>query len=500
MACTATANDRVVEDVVRQLGGDLAVFRGPLARRGLALQVVDLEAPAARLAWLAATVPRLSGSGIIYCLTVGDAEMVAAWLREQGIRAMSYSAASDDRVGIEQDLLTNEVDVVVATSALGMGFDKPDLAFVIHFQSPGSVITYYQQVGRAGRQLPASFGVLLRGREDVDIEDWFINSAFPTAGETVEVLASLEQHDGYMKLAELEQRVNVRRSRLELLLKNLEVDGAIVTEGQSYLRTARSYAYDDEHVVAVTQLRRAEQQQMRDYGTLISGCRMAFLAAALDDPHAQPCGICDLCASPPLPTEYDASLSARAASFLRRRPVVIEARRVWPDRRTISVDRRSIQGRALCRWGDGGWSELVKRGKQVDGRFDQQLVVELADLVRGWRPHPDPAWITWVPSLDHPVLVAQLAAGVGEALGLPTVEAVVKVRATEPQKTMQNSAQQLANITGASAVHRPLPAGPVLLIDDVVDSRWTLTYVGSLLREAGVDAVVPVALTHSGPS
>jgi ATP-dependent DNA helicase RecQ len=303
-----------------------------------------------------------------------------------------------------------------------------------------------------------------------------------------------------MKLAELEGQANIRRSRLELLLKNLEVDGVVVSDGRSYLRTARPYAYDEEHVLAITQLRRAEQRQMLDYGTLTSGCRMAFLTAALDDPEAEPCGICDLCSAPPLPTDFDAALAARAAAFLRRRPVVIEPRRMWPVRGTIPVDRRNVEGRALCRWGDGGWSEVVRRGKQVDGRFDQRLVSALAELVRGWQPHPDPAWVTWVPSLDHPVLVAELAASVGQVLGLPAVAAVVKVKATEPQKTMQNSAQQLANLTGAFAVVGPLPTGPVLLVDDIVDSRWTLTYVGSLLRDAGVEAVVPVALADSGPS
>ena len=239
---------------------------------------------------------------------------------------------------------------------------------------------------------------------------------------------------------------------------------------------------------------------MNDYGTLASGCRMAFLTAALDDPRPARCGICDLCAPPPLSAAYDAARAADAADFLRQRPVHIEPRRQWADRRTIPAGLRIEEGRALCRWADGGWGDVVQRGKHVDGRFDHELAGALADLVGDWAPAPRPTWISWVPSRRQPRLVAGLAEDLGRLLGLPVHEAIVTTRPTSPQTTMRNSAQQLANIHGAFAVEGSSPAGPVLLVDDVVDSRWTLTYVGSLLRAAGVEAVVPVALAHRGSS
>ena len=500
LACTATANDRVVDDVKTQLGEGLSVFRGPLARDGLALQVVGINAPAARLAWLAQTIPRLPGSGIVYCLTKRDVEAVAEWLRTQGLTAETYTGASEGRESIEQALLSNDVDVVVATSALGMGFDKPDLAYVIHFQAPGSVVAYYQQVGRAGRQLPSSYGVLLRGAEDTDIQDWFISTSFPTAEESAQVVAALEQHDGFMKLTELEAMVNVRPSRIELLMKNLEVDGIVVADGKKYQRTPRPFIYDAKRPAAITGLGRAEQVQMEEYGELESGCRMEFLAAALDDPYTEPCGVCDLCAGPALAGDFDPALAGEAAEFLRQRPVVISPRKQWPDRKHIPDSLQLLEGRALSRWGDGGWSELVKRGKQVDGHFDQRLVDALAGLIVGWHPDPKPTWITWVPSLNHTTLVPDLARRLGVALGLPTVAAVVKSKNTRSQKNMENSAQQLANIKGAFAVNEPLPRGPALLVDDIVDSRWTLSYVGSLLLLAGCDSVMPVVLSDSGHS
>jgi ATP-dependent DNA helicase RecQ len=500
LGCTATANDRVVNDVASQLGENLEVFRGPLAREGLVLQVVGLDAPAARLAWLAEVIPQLEGSGIVYCLTKRDAETVADWLNEHEVDAVSYTGSSVGREEIEQALLENRIKAVAATSALGMGFDKPDLPFVIHFQAPGSVISYYQQVGRAGRQLDASFGVLLRGGEDRDIQDWFISRAFPTADECHQVLRALEQSDGYVKLTELEATVNVKPSRIELLMKNLEVDGFVVADGKKYQRTPRPFTFDVDRVDAITDLRRQEQEEMLVYGTLTEGCRMEFLGRALDDPAARRCGICDLCNDPALPTEFDADLAIDAARFLRRRPIAIEPRRQLPDRTRIRPDRQLEEGRALCRWGDGGWGDLVKRGKQVDSHFDDRLVDGLADLVRSWNPEPDPDWITWVPSLNQPELAPDLARRLAAALGLQAIEAICKVRATEPQKAMENSTQQLANIEGAFEVIDRPPQTPCVLVDDIVDSRWTLTHVGGLLRRAGCEAVIPVALAESGQS
>jgi ATP-dependent DNA helicase RecQ len=501
LGCTATANSRVIDDVAAQLGADLEVFRGELGRDGLKLQVATMPSQAVRLAWLATVIPDLAGTGIVYCLTKSDVELVTEWLRRNGVGARGYTGDSEDRELVEQQLLSNELKVVVATSALGMGFDKPDLAFVIHYQAPGSVITYYQQVGRAGRQLDTSLGVLLRGNEDADIQDWFINSAFPNAEECGQVLAYLEGQDGYVKLAEISSAVNVKPTRLNNLLKNLEVDGIVLADGLKYQRSARPFRFDADRIDAITALRRQEQDDMRHYGTLTSGCRMAFLRSALDDPNPSPCGICDLCAGPALRTDVRDGVAREASMFIQRRPITIEARKRWPDNHAIPADQRLEEGRALCRWGDGGWGDLVKRGEQVDGRFDDQLVAALQDLVVRWKPRPwDGWWITWVPSSDLPELVSDLAIRLADSLGLRAIPAVEKTRATESQKAMQNSAQRFANIQGAFRVVPGIPSGTVLLVDDVVDSRWTITYVGSLLRQAGCSSVIPVALAERGGS
>jgi ATP-dependent DNA helicase RecQ len=282
-------------------------------------------------------------------------------------------------------------------------------------------------------------------------------------------------------------------------MKNLEVDGIVVREGRKYQRTPRPFTHDAARIEAITALRRKEQEEMVRYGTLTAGCRMVFLGQALDDPDPAPCGICDLCTGTSLASSVDPALAGAAAQFLRRRPVVIAARKQWPDRKAIPADHQIEDGRALCRWGDGGWSELVKRGTH-DRHFDEQLVAALVELVRGWHPEPFPTWVTWVPSLSHPDLVPDLATRLAAELALPAIAAVTQVRPTAAQKGMQNSAQQLANLLGAFSVGATAPTGPALLVDDIVESRWTMTYVGHLLRRAGCEAVLPLALADGGQS
>ncbi len=210
LATTATANNRVMDDLRAVLGPDLALSRGDLNRPSLALQTIRLPGQAERLAWLAGQIPKLPGSGIVYTLTVRDAVQVADWLRSRGIEVAAYTGETGDRrPELEQALLDDQVKALVATTALGMGYDKPDLAFVIHYQTPGSVVAYYQQVGRAGRALDAAYGVLLSGKEETEITDFFIRSAFPTEDEVAMVLGELEHHRDGLSVPELEPRVNL---------------------------------------------------------------------------------------------------------------------------------------------------------------------------------------------------------------------------------------------------------------------------------------------------
>ncbi len=503
LGCTATANDRVVEDVAAQLGAELTTFRGPLRRDGLVLSTVRLDRQAERLAWLAETIPELDGSGIVYTLTVRDAQSVADWLISQGIAAEAYygDLGDESRLVAERKLQTNELKVLVATTALGMGYDKPDLSFVVHFQSPGSPVAYYQQVGRAGRALDRSRGVLLRGLEDENIQNYFIERAFAADYIVNDVLKAFERFDGPVPALRVQNMVNVSWGTLELVLKQLDVDGALRrTSGQTYERTLQPWDYPTTRIEQVTAARRREQQAMVDYFATTE-CRMRFLANLLDDPADEPCGLCDNCRGESDARLLPVEVVAEAERFLLKRPIEIAAKKMYLDdtgtRRKIPPTELLEDGRALAIWGDAGWGHLVRDGKLRDDHFDDRLVEALADLIEEWKPEPAPQWVTAVPSLRRPQLVESLAQRLAARLRLPLLPAVIKVDERPPQREQRNSARQQKNVQGAFAVVGDIPSTPGLLVDDVFDSGWTITEVGRLLRKAGGGPVYPVVLASS---
>jgi ATP-dependent DNA helicase RecQ len=508
LATTATANDRVVDDITAQLGPRLKVIRGPLVRESLRLENLRLPSQTARMAWLADRVPGFEGSGIIYTLTVRDADNLAGWLQQRGINARAYHAglANEERLELEDMLLANQVKALVATVALGMGFDKPDLGFVVHFQRPGSVVHYYQQVGRAGRAIEEAHGVLMSGAEDDEIADYFIRTAFPSAAEVAEVLRALDGAPGPLRRADLQQAVNIRPAKLDKALKFLEVESPspIAREESEYVRTPVAWTMPTERIEHITELRRQEQTRMNAYMEE-DGCLMQFLAEELSDSQAAPCGKCANCTGERLGAAYPAELAEHAARFLEHLSLPIEPRKQWPagvtfegERGRIAAELRAEEGRTLCKWGDAGFGDLVRDGKR-DGHFADRLVEAAAELVqRRWRPTPAPGWVACVPSRRHRTLVPDFARRLAARLGLPFLEPIRIIRDTEPQKTRQNSFQQVHNLENAFTVDaRSVGPEPVLLVDDLVDSRWTFAVLACKLRKAGAGPVFPFALADS---
>lgn len=506
LCTTATANNRVMDDLRNVLGPKLEVSRGDLNRPSLLLQTIRIPSQAERLAWLAERLPAIPGHGIIYTLTVRDAEQVAAWLKSRGLNVEAYTGETGEgRAELEEALQENRVKALAATTALGMGFDKPDLAFVIHYQTPGSVVAYYQQVGRAGRALDAAYGVLLSGEEETDITDYFISNAFPTRSEVSCVLGALEASPTGLSVSELMAGLNLSKGRIDktMALLSLESPAPIARQGAKWQLTAAALdkAFWD-RADRLTGLRRAEQAQMQEYVGLESG-HMDFLIRALD---GRP-GTASVPALPPLPATIDSSLVHAAVTFLRRTSLPIEPRRRWPSggmpryglSGPIEAGVRYSPGRALCVWGDAGWGGLVREGKYRDRRFADELVEACVRLVREWDPRPSPVWVTCIPSLRHTSLVPEFARRLAEALDLP-FHSVLRRTGTRPeQKTMANSVQQARNVDGSMEIEgRSLPAGPVLLIDDMVDSRWTFTVAAWLLRSHGSGDVLPLALALTG--
>jgi ATP-dependent DNA helicase RecQ len=513
LGTTATANERVIKDLQVQLG-DITIERGSLVRTSLGLDALRLPDQATRLAWLAHYLPKLPGSGIIYTLTTKDAERVAQWLQQCGIEAEAYHAGiagTDDadtntrRAQLEDALLNGPLKALVATTALGMGFDKPDLGFVIHYQAPSSIITYYQQVGRAGRAIDKAYGILLAGDEDEEIHAYFQENAFPAASTVARILALLEKTDARAQW-QIEQVINLRYGQIERALRflALEQPAPVIQEGHNWKRTAVPFTLDTERIERLTTQRRGEWEQVHRYLDH-KGCLMNFLQAALDDAVLTSCGRCSNCLQKHFRTDLEASATAKAALFLKHADHELKCpNRVPPGTLTTLSEKgkllphlRPELGRVLCRWGDAGWGKSVAAQKHAD-RFEDDLVDAMAEMItQRWQPEPAPTWVTCVPSLNHPQLVPAFAERLAARLGIPFKQVVTKARPNEPQKLMQNKHHQCSNLDGAFVINMPLPEGPVLLVDDAVDSGWTFAIIAAQLRQAGSNLVYPVALAST---
>jgi ATP-dependent DNA helicase RecQ len=448
-----------------------------------------------RLAWLAHWIPRVAGSGIVYCLTVADTTRVADWLNANGIGAAAYSGETEpeQRLETERQLKANELKVVAATSALGMGFDKPDLAFVVHFQSPDSPVAYYQQVGRAGRAVDHAHVVLLWSERDEDIWRYFLEHGLPVQWDAEQVVDYLADVADWVGQRDIEEHVNMSSARISGLLKVLDVEGAVDKERSKYRRSLRPWSFDSARIERVRNARLAEHQAMRDYATT-SGCRMAFLRKTLDDKNVDVCDRCDNCTGERYSRKTDPSLVGHALTFIRRRPITIEPRKLWAGHRSGKISNLLESGRAVCYLSDPGWGDQLLDAKHSGQLVSDELAEAAATLVRDWLPGFD-GTVVHVPSLDPTrALVADFASRLAGLLDIPLSDCVVKARKNSPQKLMENSAQQLRNVTDAFQIRGHAPTGPILLVDDIVDSRWTMTVLGDVLMAAGSGPVYPFAL------
>jgi ATP-dependent DNA helicase RecQ len=517
LATTATANSRVVEDIAEVLGlgqddEEVLVLRGPLDRASLYLSVLTVPNQAERLAWLADHLRDLPGAGIIYTLTVAASQEVADYLRDAGYVVTAYSGQTEsaERLVAEEDLIHNRVKALVATSALGMGFDKPDLGFVIHLGAPSSPIAYYQQVGRAGRGVERAEVILLPGAEDQAVWDYFASVGFPREEQVRTVLDVLAEEGRPISTPALETRVDLSRSRLEALLKVLDVDGAVRRVKAGWEATGQPWLYDADRYARVAAVRQAEQRAMREYiGT--GRCRMQFLLEQLDDPYAAPCGRCDNCGGTAIPTAVSAVTAGLARERLARPGVPIEPRRQWPAAMTalvvplsgrIPAEHLATPGRAIARFTDLGYGprlrELLGPGGE-DQEIPDDLFRAAVQVLAAWGWDERPAAFVSVGSRTRPILIGSLAGRLAKIGRLPYLGSVPHAGASGTGRS--NSAQRLRAVYGTYRVPGDLAAAlpglggkPILLVDDRMDTGWTMALVTRLLREAGAGPVYPFVL------
>ena len=518
LATTATANERVTADVAEQLSvsgtttlDDVLVLRGDLDRESLHLGVVRVPDQATRLGWLADHLDDLDGSGIIYCLTVAATQDVSAFLRERGhdVRAYSGQTEQAERLAAEEDLMNNRVKALVATSALGMGFDKPDLGFVIHVGAPPSPIAYYQQVGRAGRAVERATVVLMPGQEDRAVWAYFGSLSFPPSEQVRETLDVLAEADGPLSVAALETRVSLRRTRLEMMLKVLDVDGAVRRVRGGWESTGEQWAYDEDRYRRVAQARDREQAMMLDYESSTQ-CRLEFLRQALDDPDAKPCGRCDNCGALSLSTDVSNDALEAARRWLGKPGVPIDARRMWPSAMVnLGVDLKGKippgeqpePGMAVARMTDLGLGQHLRElfgATAPDGEVPVPLRHALVAVLDGWEwpTGGAPDAIVGIDSITRPTLGRHLCDGLSRYTGWPVVGHFAITNDSEPGQGSTNSAQRLRVVAGRFGLSDPsaVAGRRVLLVDDRMVSGWTLAVTARDLRRAGAEAVFPLVL------
>lgn len=504
LATTATANDRVVADLQRQLGADVFVSRGPLTRESLYIQVLNKSRKEERYAWILENLPKLPGSGIIYCLTRRDCDYLAGFLQKNGIAVAAYysrDGEEGDRINhkIEEDFRNNRLKAIVATIKLGMGYDKGDIAFVIHYQMPSNIVSYYQQIGRAGRNIDKAYIFLMHGEEDEEILNYFINTAFPTEQETRKIVALIGEYDG-IRITQIYSALNIRKARIDKALSFLLNDGFVRKEKSLYYLTPKRFVYDRAHYDGVTAVRRLEMEQLSQL-TRTGECYSRYIVRCLDDRTAVNCGHCSNClGSELLPSGGSAEYLSLAQGYINKLIIPIEPRKKWavsPVTKATKIEYINQPGFCISRYGDPGYGELVKRGKySPEKRFSDRLLGKSVKHLKPFAAEHGITHVCCVPSLRSE-LVRDFALRVAQGLQLIYVDLLEKTPAPQ-QKEMENSAHQCANAFLSFHVkeNRYIPKN-ILLIDDMVDSKWTFTVCGYRLMEAGAEKVYPFALADS---
>lgn len=500
LATTATANDRVVEDLKHQLGGDVFVSRGSLMRKNLSIQVLNLRYKATRYAWLIDNINKIPGSGIIYCLTQNDCEHLTEFLNENNINARAYHSGLEEVINqeTEQLFMKNEIKVIVATIKLGMGYDKPDISFVIHYQMPSNVVAYYQQIGRAGRNIARAYTFLMYGVEDLDIQNYFIETAFPSKSEATGVYSLVVRNEG-IKLYDIMCKLNYSKGRVEKALKFLENEDLIYKENKKYYASANTFVYNEAHYNEVKNIRYKEQSQMLDF-IQTDGCYSKYIVNCLDDKTTENCGICKNCIGH---EDFSSVVSKdslrKAVVFLEKVLLPIEPRVQWAKTDVSGqtrIDMPNEEGICLSIYGEQGYGAMVKSGKYETKKFCDSLVEKSAGVLRNLISEKEISQLAYVPSLRSDV-VKDFAFRLAAKLGIPCID-VFQKKAAKMQKEMENSSFQCGNARKSFSLREGTSlSGSILLVDDVVDSKWTLTVCGYLLRTAGAEHVYPYALACS---
>ncbi|MEP7368109.1 MAG: DEAD/DEAH box helicase [Dermatophilaceae bacterium] len=516
LATTATANARVTLDVAAQLGEATLVLRGPLARGSLQLAVVDALSPIERFAWVVDHLPRLQGSGIVYTLTVADAERLAAvvqFIHGDSCKVAAYTGGLEpgERERLEDALRGNRLKALIATSALGMGYDKPDLGFVVHVGSPPSPVSYYQQVGRAGRGIDHAMVALLPSDADAGVWDYFATATIPDPAQVERLIDGLSAYgDGQpATVPALEAETGLRRGRVELMLKQLAVDNVVERVDGGWRPTGAGWVYDKAHYDALIAVRRREAEIMRAY-TRGKSCLMQLLQESLDDSSAQSCGRCSVCLGhlpQPLAARPEQATVEAVRLRLRGEIRVLEPRKMWPGgafgtRGRIPPGLMAEAGRVIVYADAPEWRELVQSTFALDAPPSQELRDAAVAALGSWRDSwaARPEVVVALPAAGYVLMTGGLADHLAEVGRLGRADLTVATDHGAPSDL--SSPQEAALWRDAIRVNDDLLSAVsgkvVLLVVDASSSQWPITVAAAHLRQGDASMVLPL-LVHRRP-
>lgn len=502
LATTATANNRVIKDLELQLGDDVYISRGPLTRESLSIQLLHMPSRAERYAWILENINKLEGSGIIYCLTKRDCDYLADFLTRNGVSALAYYSErgkEEENLIAEEKFERNEIKAIVATIKLGMGYDKGDIAFVIHYQMPSNIVSYYQQIGRAGRSIDNAYVFLMYGKEDMSIIDYFIDTIFPKKEDVDAIMELISGSKNGIKARKIEASLNISKRRIERTLEFLENEGAIVQEKYAYKLGDTTFVYDSERYEAIIALRRAEARQMRALASH-QGCYSKYIVNCLDDMSATDCARCEYCRGAPLISNtVSMKYKELATSYINGLVLTIAPRKMWQGTELFESSKIEFinkEGICLSEYAEVGYGELVKRAIEENERFSDELLGKSAELLLPLIKENEIKHLAYVPSLRSD-RVSDFASRLAKRCNL-TLCTLLEKKEAPPQSEMENGAHKCENALLSFEVmgDKKIP-DKLILLDDLVDSRWTLTACGYKLMQAGASEVYPFVLADT---
>lgn len=506
LATTATANNRVIEDLRAQLGADAYISRGPLTRETLSIQVLNMPSRVERYGWILENIGKLDGSGIIYCLTKRDCDYLADFLNKNGVSAMPYyseKGSEEQNIEAERRFKNNEIKALVATIKLGMGYDKGDIAFVIHYQMPANIVSYYQQIGRAGRSIDNASVFLMYGKEDMTIVNYFIDTIFPSREDAEAIFALIKGAPKGIKARAIEASLNISKRRIERTLEYLENELVIEKVKYAYVATGKELFYDEERYSAIISARRLEARQMYDLATQ-GECFSKYIVNCIDDHSATPCGRCERCLGRPLLSpEVSLEYKEIASSYINHLSLIIQPRKMWPaldELPSSRIDLPNEEGICLSQYGEVGYGEQVKRCIEQGERITDELVGKSAELLLPLVREKGIMHLAYIPTSNNEQ-IRDFALRLSKTLGVTLLEPFDK-KICPKQAEMENGAHRCANALRAHSLKPNFSLitdtpTPVILLDDTLSSRWTLTVCGHMLREAGASAVYPFVLAST---